>query len=313
MSVNKPARRFTGAAAEFSRQSERDAERRLNELMQSERAPALNFPGENALTDILECMRTHLAESQGTTVVFKPDTVGLDFQGVSEFDDISVRDIEIPENFMTMGSALDYILSKADPEMTWIAKNELYVITTKEMAEQDENMFLRSYDISMIREISQLTATTWETQGYPGGGMGGGGGFFSMLEPSQMGGMGGGAMAGGAMAGGGMAGAPQAAMPRRTKTQPSKPKAEVTQTEGPADEIPVITWESGLLQTIQEMTSPPCRWHDMDGEGGKMSIAGNRLIVRQSRNGHEQVVAVLEQLELAAEDVASEHSSNAPQ
>ncbi len=303
MSVTKPARRFTGAAAEFSRQSERDAERRLNELMQSERAPALNFPGENALTAILECMRTHLAESQGTTVVFKPDTVGLDFQGVSEFDDISVRDIEIPENFMTMGSALDYILSTADPEMTWIAKNELYVITTKEMAEQDENMFLRSYDISLIREISQLTATTWETQGFPGGGMGGGG-FFSMLEPSQM---------GGALGGGGMAGAPQAAMPRRTKTQPSKPKAEVAQTEEPADEIPVVTWESGLLQTIQEMTSPPCRWHDMDGEGGKMSIAGNRLIVRQSRKGHEQVVAVLEQLELAAEDVASEHSSNAPQ
>ena len=36
---------------------------------------------------------------------------------------------------------------------------------------------------------------------------------------------------------------------------------------------------------------------------GKMSIAGNRLIVRQSRRGHEQVVAVLEQLDMAAESI----------
>jgi len=37
-----------------------------------------------------------------------------------------------------------------------------------------------------------------------------------------------------------------------------------------------------------------------------MNVAGNRLLVRQTRTGHEQVVAVLEQLEMAAEDIAAE-------
>ena len=64
----------------------------------------------------------------------------------------------------------------------------------------------------------------------------------------------------------------------------------------------VITWEAGLMSTVKDMSSPSCRWYDMDGENGKMGVASHRLLVRQSRKGHEQVVEVLEQLEMAADD-----------
>ena len=296
----KERRPLTGAAAEFSRRSERDAERRLNELMQTERNGNLNFPGENPLTDILEALSVTLSESQGSPIVIKPDVMALNSDGVV-LADVIIKDLEIPEGLMTVGSALDHILSQNDQPLTWIAKDELLLITTVSVAEADENMFLRSYDISRLREISQLTVSTWDVGGGMmqgggggggwGGGGGGGGGFFSVvLEPSQVAGMGGG-------------GTP--VRPQLTKTQSSHPEPQKPAEDGSKPGV-VITWESGLIQTIQDLTGPPCHWIELDGEGGKLSIAGNRLIVRQSRKGHEQVVAVLEQLEMAADDAAEE-------
>ena len=286
----KQRRPLTGAAAEFSRRSERDAERRLNELMQTERVADLEFPGENPLTDILEKLSVTLSESQGSPIVIRPDVVELTSDSIV-LSDVIIRDLMIPEGLMTVGSALDHILSQTDPPLTWIAKDELLLITTVSAAEADENMFLRSYDISRLRAISQLTVSTWETSD---GQQGGGGGFFSVVfEPSQFG--------GGGMGGGGIA----PATPRKKKTRPSKPQPEESMTQQAKQEA-VITWEAGLIRTIQDLTGPPCHWFEIDGEGGKLSIAGNRLIVRQSRKGHEQVVAVLEQLEMAADDAAEE-------
>ena len=287
----KQRRPLTGAAAEFSRRSERDAERRLNELMQTERVADLEFPGENPLTDILEKLSVTLSESQGSPIVIKPDLVALN-SDVIVLAEVIIKDLKIPEGLMTVGSALDHILSHTDLPLTWIAKDELLLITTVSAAEADENMFLRSYDISRLREISQLTVSTWDT----GGGMmqgGGGGGLFSVLfEPSQFG-------------GGGPGGGGTPVRPQVTKTQSSNPEPRKPEEDGSKQDV-IITWEAGLIQTIQDLTGPPCRWFDIDGEGGKLSIAGNRLIVRQSRKGHQQVMAVLEQLEMAADDAAEE-------
>lgn len=285
----KPRRALTGAAAEFSRRSERDAERRLNELMQTERTGNLSFPGDNPLTDILESMSNALTESHDDQIKIRPDVKALAEDSI-DLSAVIIKDIEIPEGLMTVGSALDYILSQTDPELTWIAKDEVLLITTMIAAESDEYMFLRSYDVSRLREISQLTATAWETSGQQGGGFGGGGGGFSLLtEPAQFG-------------GGGMA----PATDKKKKTRPSEPQPE----ESGAAQAKQATGNTldaeFLISTIKELSGPTCRWYDTDGEGGRMSVAGNRLIVRQSRKGHEQVAAVLEQLELAADDAAEE-------
>ena len=281
---SKQRRPLTGAVAEFSRRSERDAERRLNELMQTDLIGNYSYPGENPLSDILQQLSSDLTNSQGDRVMIRPDLMAFQDDAIA-LQDVTIVDIEVPNGFMKVGSFLDYILSQTNPKLTWIAKDELLLITTMSAAESDENMFLRSYDISRLREISQLTVSTWNAGD---GQQGGGGGFFSVVfEPTQFGG-----------------GIPSAT-PQKKKISRSTPPHEESEVEQLQQDA-VITWEAGLMQTIQDLTAPPCHWYEIDGEGGKLTIAGNRLIVRQSRKGHEQVVAVLEQLEMAADDAAEE-------
>jgi hypothetical protein len=291
----KPRSPLSKATAEFSRRSANEVEQRLNELVHLQKVKSLSFPGENPLTDILEQISVHVSQSQDQRFTILPDVPRLDEDSIS-LNDVIIKDIEL--DGISLSSALDIIMGQTDPALTWIARNEVILITTESAAESDEYMFLRSYDITRLREITQLIVTASDAGGGQGGGQGGGGmsgggGSFSVVvEPTQFGG-------GGGMGSGGMGPA------HKKKTLPSKPQPDVAESANAKQES-VITWEAGLLQTIQEMTGPPCRWHDMDGEGGRLTIAGNRLIVRQSRNGHEQVVAVLEQLEMAADDAAEE-------
>ena len=303
-SAVKPRKASGGETAEFSRRAERLSERRMNEMMQRDALGPFSFPGENPLTDILEQLSTGLAEEHyGDWTGIRPDLSAFDADSIV-FGDVIIKEIEIHKGSMTIASFLDYVLSQTDPQLTWIVKDGLLLITTEAAAESDEYMFLRSYDISRLREISQLTFSTWNTGD---GQQGGGGGFFSVVfEPSQFGG--GGAIGGGGMGPMGMGGGEIApAAPQKKKTRPSKPQPEKSEVEQVKQDV-IITWEAGLIRTIQDLTAPPCRWFEIDGEGGKLSIAGNRLIVRQSRKGHEQVVAVLEQLEMAADDAAASGS-----
>jgi len=297
----KPRKRSGSATAEFSRRMERESERRMNEMVQRDALGPFSFPGENPLTDILDQLSTGLAEEYDDDWNgIRPDLSAFDADAIV-FTDVIIKDIEIRKGSMTIASFLDYVLSQTDPQLTWIVKDGLLLITTEAAAGSDEYMVLRSYDISPLREFLQLTVTTLGAGGglqggggIGGGGMGGGGSFSVVFEPSQFGG-------GGGMGGGGMSSAPA----QKKKTLPSKPQPDESESAN-KKQVSVITWEAGLLQTIQEMTGPPCRWFDNDGEGGRLTIAGNRLIVRQSRKGHEQVVAVLEQLEMAADDAAEE-------
>ena len=207
-----------GKTAEFSRRVERESERRMNELVQRDALGQFSYPGENPLTEILDQLSTGVAAEYAGWNGIRPDFSALDADSIV-LKDVIIKDIEIHEGSMTIASFLDYVLSQTDPQLTWIVKDGLLLITTEAAAESEEYMFLRSYDISRLRDISQ---------------------------------------------------------------------------------------EAGLIQTIQDLTLSSCHWFEIDGEGGKLSIARNRLIVRQSRKGHEQVVAVLEQLEMAADDAAEE-------
>ncbi len=285
----KPRHAAKGAAAEFSRRSAREVEEQFNEIIQTKPVKSLSFPGENPLTGILEQISGQVTTTYCATLdrrfTIMPDLKAMNDNAIL-LQDVMIKDIEL--DGIALSSALDLILRQTDPPLTWVVKDEVVLITTVAAAESDEYMLLRSYDISRLREISQLTVTTW-TGG--GGGMGGGGGgmFCVPVAPTQFG-------------GNGMGGGGQAAL---EKTLPSKP-ANSSSSADNANQQQVITWEAGLMSTVKDMSSPPCRWYDLDGEGGRMNVAGNRLLVRQSRKGHEQVVAVLEQLEMAAEDIAEE-------
>ncbi len=86
---------------------------------------------------------------------------------------------------------------------------------------------------------------------------------------------------------------------------PSTPQARHPTSMAQIDK-PVPLDDSSLLMIVQDMTGPPARWFDIDGEGGRLHVAGNRLLVRQSRSAHQAIVEVPQHLEMAAEAEGSE-------
>lgn len=281
----KTRRQLNKTTSEFSRLSASEVEQRLNELVHREKVRNLSFPGENPLTDILEQISNQISAPQDQRFTIIPDNRRLDEQSIS-LSEVMIEDIEL--DGISVNSALNIIMGQTDPALTWLAKDEVILITTAEEAEA--YMFLRSYDISQLRAFVQITASELapvrRQQNGGGGGFGGaGGGFFSLAPEPQF--------------GGGVPSEPPAKRIFRT----SASDKELTQ--GTNNQT-IVSWEAGLIATIVDLTSPPCHWNDVDGEGGKLNVAGNRLIVRQSRTGHEQVVAVLEQLQMAADEAVSE-------
>lgn len=263
------------ATGEFSRLSEREADKRTNEMMHEDITAGFDFPGDNPLRDILELLSHASTEAYGVRLSIYPDHSAL-AAGDVVFEEVMIKDIEIENGSMTIGSFLDFVLSQTDPKLTWIVKDGLLLITRENAAESDEYMMLRSYDISRLREALQLNM--WFFHG------GQGGMYGPPIESNHL------------DAGLGR----QSPTAGQDNTPPTKPATQKITRMAPQKSM--ATWESGLLQTIESLCSPPCRWFDIDGEGGRMSIAGNRLLVRQTRKGHEHVVAVLEQLELAADE-----------
>lgn len=51
-----------------------------------------------------------------------------------------------------------------------------------------------------------------------------------------------------------------------------------------------------IAQWVVDATSPPARWFEMDGEGGRLQIYNRMLIVRQSRRAHLAISDLLEQI-----------------
>ncbi|HQZ68011.1 MAG TPA: hypothetical protein PLY87_23130, partial [Planctomycetaceae bacterium] len=257
--------------SEFARRSSQDAERELNQMMHELPNPELAFPGEHPLQEILKQIESHLLESQGRPVLMITDFAALDEESIHSLEDVIVKDIQIPAGVMTVGSALDRIMTQTDPSLTWIAKDEVLLITTQSSADAEEHLTLRSYDISLLQTITQRPDSGWNAVSngiFFSGGMGGGSTGQNQQNASAT---------------------PQASHPA--------PAAQCDK--------PVSLEDSSLVMIVQELTGPPARWFDIDGEGGRMRVAGDRLLVRQSRAGHQQVVEVLLQLELAAEAEAA--------
>ena len=264
-------------ASEFSRRSSQDTETELNQIIQATPIPELAFPGEHPLQEILKQIESHLLGLQAKPVLMMTDSAALDEESIDSLEDVIIRDIQIPAGAMTVGSALDRILTQTDPSLTWIAKDEVLLITTQNSADADEHVALRSYDISGLRKIMKQPASGWTAVSH--------GSFFA-------GGMGGGGLGGGSTG-------------QNQPTSPSTPQASHPAPATPSDK-PIPFDDASLLIIVQNLTAPPARWFDIDGEGGRMDVAGNRLLVRQSRSAHQAIVEVLQHLEMAAEAEGSE-------
>lgn len=288
MTVGSSEAPASGAMAEFSRARARKVQERLHSTMNSARVPSLKFSEEVALEEVLEALEASMSVEESISVRFVVDETDPDIGVDSEYlRQTMIRGISIEEGSMTLTSALDLILRKVrDQDLTWIVENEVILITTTASAESSDRAFIRSYDVKVLRPMFEEMATAVPMVSDQTGGMGGGmgGGFFMVPQASPA------AMAG-APAGSGASGQQTAA-------------SGVGLPDGMTPSQPALiqnSWQRCLINEIQSLTTPPCQWLVDGSDFGTMSVVGDRLIVQQTRSGHEKVVEVLEELEQAVE------------
>ena len=200
---------------EFGNIESRRNEQRIMEAIANAKSPGLDYPGAVTLAEVMSFMEVSLTDQAGFIVQIRPDVSDPDINSPTALEGIVVRDINIAEGSMTFKSALALIFSQVkDLKLSWIVRDESLLITTVATMESEEDLLLRSYDLTELHSL-------WNDQ-------------------------------------------------------------------------------APIYQSVMDLTSPPALWIQNGDEIGSMIIAGNHLIVRQTRTAHEQIVEVVERLKLAA-------------
>lgn len=265
--------------------------------------PNLDFPGEFPLSELLDTVSSYYSEKHGSGAAsggdfrmqFFPDHGELNLNQITSLEDITIHDISF--DGMALRNVLKHVFAQTIDDtqspvpLTYVVQDETILVTTKNKAESTDMLITRVYDVAELVDLDLGT-----------NGFSSGGGFMSLapqLGGSQppvqstpdtgnkakknrnagkkgkgkaktdneggqnMPGMGGSGFGGGGQFGGGGG------------TQ--------TQSDGPVS----------LSDLVMEMTSPPCEWIELNGDGGAIRLAGNGLVVRQTYAGHQEIVRLL--------------------
>lgn len=237
--------------------------------------PELNFPGDTPLSEVLSHLTTHFNEQingdEGFRLKFFEDRREMMLEGITRLEDVTVTDVVL--SGISLQSALNVIFEQTEePELTYVIQDEVMMITSRQKAESDDMLTTRLYPVGHLLHLD-YSSFSFPERAVPNGG-GGGGGFFSVPEPQFGGGFGGGSGS--------------------SAQQPT-----------PKDVAPLKTLES----LIMEMTSPPLMWYETDGMGGAIRRAGDNLVIRQTFEGHQEIVRLLNLLSEAAGSGAAEPAS----
>jgi hypothetical protein len=277
-----PSGRSRGSSlSEFSRRGEREAEARLNEQLRVMRSPAVDFPGDIPLEEVLTYVADYMSTSLGQPVTVHPDPSDPDtnISNPDALKNINVTDLRYAEGTMSVADLLDEVVRRVpETRLTWDVRGGRILIMTVEHSMSEESLTLRSYEIGHLRGMA---IGDYNDEAMSGGGMG------SPMAAGMMGGMASATAGGGE---GGMGMAPGAGGPVPGGFGGGGIGASSMST----------SWSDSLMSSIVELTSRGELWKQ-EGGVGTMAIAGSKLLVRQTREGHERVVEVLEQLEAAAE------------
>lgn len=250
-----------------------------------QQTPPLDFPGETSLGEVLSEIMDAINKGANANnkISLVIDHKGLDKEGLSSLNDISVRDVNL--SGIELKKAMKLILDQT--EIDYLIRNDVLFVTTKLDALEDSDYY--STRIYPVKNLLALNVATGE--GYYGGD---GGGMGMGADDGMDGGQGG----------------------DSSSKSPPKTNRRPQQGGGGLNSLPVQfgglgggmsgmgvepTPDHSLIQLVRDMTSPPCQWLDQDGQGGAISIAGTSLVVRQSRRGHEEIVKLLNLLANAKE------------
>ncbi len=144
--ASPPANEFIDSMAGFSSASNRAASDRIYRALEKP-CPTLDYPGEADLQSILDAIFNHLRDSEGEAFTVMPDVTALDADSVV-LADVKVKSVHIEG--VSIRSALDVLLEQTDPQLDYMVRSEMLLITTRQAAEADENLFVRVYDISHL-------------------------------------------------------------------------------------------------------------------------------------------------------------------
>ncbi|MEZ6062077.1 MAG: sigma-70 family RNA polymerase sigma factor [Planctomycetaceae bacterium] len=254
------------------------ADARPNEVwlheMLDESIPALDFPGDAQLSEVLTALADYFTDQHSTDddelqMTIWPDLAELELEGINSLDEITVRGVVIPKG-MSLKNALTLIFDQTDePALTYVIQNEVMLITTASKAESSECMTTRVYNVGDLHGLDYDKATVFEVPRS-------GSGLFAVQD------------LGGYSGNLGNLRAPNDANQSQPGESPVLHDAQAPQ-------------QSSLADFVIAMT-PQLNWINVSGDGGSVWIVGRSLVVRQSSAGHAAISSLLNQLAAANEE-----------
>lgn len=142
----------------FSSVSNRAAADRIYRALEKP-CPPLDFPRNTDLRDILEPIFDRLKQNEGESFSILEDAGALDADSI-ELDDVKIEAFHVEG--ISIRSALDELLVQTDPQLDYMVRSEVLLITTRTAAESDENLMIRVYD---VRSLVAPIQTSIESQG----------------------------------------------------------------------------------------------------------------------------------------------------
>jgi hypothetical protein len=254
------------AMSEFARRGEDRRERQIHEIMVNLRSLDLSLPGKTPLSEVMNICEEWVSLETHQPFLIRPDMTALNDRSGESLYDVSVENINIPAGSMSFRSALDFILSQTPgPELTWAVRQETVFITTFEAANSDSYKYLRNYDVSHLRDLKIALAGMQTERSSVSSLAAAHGILFCVDDPPGF-----------------ICGTP-------FTDSMGHVSASGTWSE---------SWEVALLSVIREMSPQSLDWSD-----GRATIVNNRLLVFQSRHGHESIVRILDVLASVADEM----------
>jgi hypothetical protein len=251
----------------------------------------LSYPGPQVpLKSVLADIENQISEAHGTTVdghvfrmVFWPDyaELGLDLKPDDPLEEVTINRIEVRGK--KLRSALNLIFQQViDPiELTYVIQDEVMLVTSPGKADSSEMTFTRVYDVGDLLDVKNRTEADHGAEDHAAGRsakqrMADRSESDTRSESNTIG----------------------IAVHQGSDSSGIGREPILTQFSGtPAGLANVSSHHATLLEkTVVSMTAGNVSWIQTGNEFGEISVFGRSLVVRQTCEGHQQIVRLLNQL-----------------
>lgn len=243
--------------------------------------PDLQFEPEVSLAEVLEALVESIAKQSGTPVSIWPDKLELELNSVTSLEDTRLQFMNIRPGSMTIKQGLRYCFDQTDPRLGYVIGPGHLLITTA--AKKADTFKTRIYDLSpfLLHDASaqkSVASKTSRSTAIPVK-------HFRAKRPGNQ-----------------IESKADSTTKKSERTKRGRRNGKQRSTaQRIADKNESID-NSSLLQLIKTQLSPFCQWRDIDGQGGTISMHGQYAFVLQTDRGHENIEALLANLQKAIDE-----------